>query len=133
MVGLQMEKVIGRGWGASAMYMLRTIVDPSIAYLSVNLFLVITCLNSMFTTQFVAFFVDKYNITPEQTPSDYGKLITLVTTLPLIICLPFFIYSGLTVRDVCRNMSLDKTKQNRNASMFIKSMHDQEDGIGCVS
>lgn len=41
MAGLWGEMYIGRGWGSSATFMLRNVVDPKINYLGVSLFLIL--------------------------------------------------------------------------------------------
>lgn len=54
MMGLFLDQLVGKGWGSSAMFMLRTIVDPKISYLSVNLFMILICINSMITSMSIA-------------------------------------------------------------------------------
>lgn len=64
MVGIYVELFVGRGWGSSALFMLRSMVEPEIAYLSVNLFMLLTSLNATITSETVAFIVKKYDYDP---------------------------------------------------------------------
>jgi hypothetical protein len=69
MAGIHLDNVFVRGWGSSVTYMLRNIVDPSIAYLGVSMFMLLGMVNSLFATGVMAFFVEKYDLDPITTPS----------------------------------------------------------------
>jgi len=42
------------------------------------------------------------NLDPNKTPDEYGYLITALTVLPCLISIPFFLFSGLKMRQIKR-------------------------------
>jgi hypothetical protein len=134
MTGIHLEYFVCRGWGSSAMYMLITIVDPTISYLGVSLFLVLTCINSLISTSVIAFFVGKFDMDPLTTPTEYGNLVTMICCIPLVLSIPFFIYAGLVMRSnkILKIMKgeFNILEDRKCASDYIKSLHNAEDGVG---
>jgi hypothetical protein len=62
MAGIHIDNLFVIGWGSSASYMLRNIVDPKIAYLGVSMFMLLANFNSLLSTMTMAYFVEKYNL-----------------------------------------------------------------------
>jgi formate hydrogenlyase subunit 3/multisubunit Na+/H+ antiporter MnhD subunit len=58
------------------------------------MYICIITINSMFSASFVAFFVEKYTLDPRTTPKEYGYVMTGCCVLPMILCMPFFVYAG---------------------------------------
>lgn len=98
MAGIYLEWFLAKGWTSGALLILRTIVDPSIAYMGISCFIILTSINSMVTTNLLALFVEKYKISPLEAPQEYGELVTAFTIIPCVLCVPFFIYAGLIMR-----------------------------------
>lgn len=121
MVGIYLEVTIGRGWGSSATFMLRNVVDPEIAYLGVSLFLILMCLQTMVTAEVLAWFVNTYDLSPLTTPREYGNLVTSCCVFPLLLSAPFFLYSGFVMRRMKREKMADTEDENKKASIYIKS------------
>jgi hypothetical protein len=102
MTGIYLEYFLAKGWTSGAIFILKTVVHPSITYLSISIFILLTSLNSIVSANIMAFMMDKYDIKPRENPDKYGTLVTLQTTIPLILCVPFFFYGGLIMRNVKR-------------------------------
>jgi hypothetical protein len=102
MTGIYLEFFIGKGWTSGALLILRTVVDPSIAYLGISCFIVLTSINSIVMANGLAWIVSKYNIGPLSNPTEYGNLVTAFTTIPCLICIPFFLYAGVIMRNIKR-------------------------------
>lgn len=45
-----------------------------------------------------------FELSPVQTPTQYGQLITFFTVVPTVLSIPFFYYSGLAMRDIKRKL-----------------------------
>lgn len=107
MVGIYLEVTIGRGWGSSATFMLRNVVDKEIQYLGVSLFLILMCLQTMVTAEVLAYFVNTFDLSPLTTPREYGNLVTSCCVFPLLLSAPFFLYSGFVLRRINRAKRAD--------------------------
>jgi len=77
MTGIYLEYFLSKGWTSGAIFVLKTVVDPSISYLSISLFILLTSINSMLSANIMAFYVEKYDIDPINSPAEYGKLVTM--------------------------------------------------------
>jgi hypothetical protein len=137
MTGIYLEYFIAKGWTSGAMYILRTIVDPSIAYMGISCFIVLTSINSMFTTNLLAIIVQERNIGPLTDPAEYGNLVTCFTTIPCLLCTPFFLYAGLMMRRIKREKLMSGEEnivdENKKASVYMKSLTIAENGTGIIA
>jgi sugar phosphate permease len=100
--GIYGEYFFSKGWTAPAILILKTVVDPSIASLSVSMFLLTANLNAMISARTMGYIVETYNIHPSSSPERFGYLITAMTSIPCLLCAPFFLISGLKMRAIKR-------------------------------
>lgn len=98
MIGIHMHNLVGQGWSSSAILMLKTISDPRVAYLAISFFLVLTSICSVVVSLSTAIIIDIFDLDSIKTPDKFGLMLTLTTTIPLALCLPFFYYSGLNFK-----------------------------------
>jgi hypothetical protein len=103
MTGIYLEWFLAKGWTSGAIYILKIVVDPSISHLSISFFIMLTSVNSFISANIMAYIVEKNDIDPLTTPKEYGTLVTYMTTIPLVVCAPFFIYAGLVMRSIKKN------------------------------
>lgn len=137
MSGVHLEYLISRGWGSTAIFMLKEIVDPSIKSLAISMYVLLISVNSIFSASVMAFFVDLYELEPLTTPKEYGNLVTVFTVAPLILCCPFFMYAGIKVRNMKREKAFfgqeNPIEENKKASAFIKSLGPTETGAAFIA
>lgn len=102
-----MDQLISKGWGSGALYVLRTVVDIKIRYLSVNFFFIMILLNTVFATQTIASIANANNLSPENTPAEYGNMITGLECGALLLSSPFYLMAGLALRKIYKEKNVD--------------------------
>ena len=108
--------------------MLKSIVDPKVAYLGISFFIVLSSLCSLCASQSMAFFINMNDLDSVRTPAEFGRLITYMTSIAIILSLPFFYISGKCMmaknlaEKTLKESSLDKVLESKKASAFIRSI-----------
>jgi MFS family permease len=120
-VGIFLEVTIGRGWNSSVSFMLINVVDPEIAYLGVSLLLILSSVLVLVVAEFNTYYVTEFDIAPLTNPTEYGNLITSCCVFPLLLSVPFFLYSGFVMRNIKRAKMADTEVENKKASIYIKN------------
>lgn len=101
-LGIFLQYFFAKGWTSAAILILKTVVDPSIASLSISMFMLTASLVSTIAAISMGNLAKSNNLNPVETPTAYGELITFFTVVPTVLSIPFFYYSGLAMRDVKR-------------------------------
>lgn len=102
MVGVFGEYFFAKGWKSAAIYILKTVVDPSIASLSVSMFMFTSIISTTVSSVILGYIFENYDIHPSETPEGYGTIITLFTVVPCLLSVPFFYISGDIMRNIKR-------------------------------
>ena len=105
MAGVFLEYFFAKGWTSAAILILKTVVDPSIAPLSVSMFMLTASVVSTVSSQAIGDLTFILNLSPTETPAAYGNLITLFTVVPTLISIPLFFKSGLAMRSIKQQKS----------------------------
>ena len=69
MIGIYLNNVVVQGWSSSAILMLKSIVDPSVATLAISFFQVCASLT-------VALFIDMFDLDSVKEPHGFGLMMT---------------------------------------------------------
>ena len=128
MSGIYLEYFIAKGWTSSAILILKTVVDPSISYMGISMFILLTCINGMIAQNVLAFIMHTYDIHPQESPGDYGLLVTFFTTIPCLICVPFFLHAGCIMKKIKKQNIVEGVEdkagvQKREADYFKYSVN----------
>ena len=121
--GVYLEYFFAKGWTAPAILILKTVVDQSVQQLSVAMFLLTTNLVNTIAAYTMGYLATKYNLHPTDSPRKYGQLITILTTVPCALSAPFFLISGLKMRNLKRQkiaMGELKKENMKDDANFIK-------------
>jgi len=93
-VGLICQYTFGKGWSGPAISMLQTVVPPQIKGTAVAMFMFFSAILSSFTSIIIGGVTTSFNLSPEDTPRQYGLVIALMVISPSIISIPFFYLAG---------------------------------------
>lgn len=125
MIGIHLNNIVGQGWSGSAILMLKSIVDPSVATLAISFFQVLLCMTQVCSSLTVALFIDMFGLDSLKTPHGFGLLMTGQTVGPIVICVPFFYAAGLivvnkkTAEKMLKQTEEDRVLESYEASAFI--------------
>lgn len=95
MYGIYFEFFLAKGWTSCAILALKTVVDPSISYLGISMFIIVQCLNQMVAANIMAYIIRIFDLNPIDNQLYYGYLVTAMTTIPCLLCCPFFLCAGV--------------------------------------
>lgn len=134
MYGIYLEFFIAKGWPSCAILAIKTVCDPEIAYLGISMFIIIQCLNQMVAANIMAFVIKKLSLDPISTKQKYSLLITANTTIPCILCCPFFICAGVSMirkrKQLEKELGKQKVELMRKFEMsFMKNFFGGETGM----
>ena len=116
--GVICQLVIAKGWTAPAVLILKTVVDPSISSLAIAMFLLVTnVVNS--AASLVMGYVSR-DVDPVMSPHKYGIEVSAFTIIPCALSLPFFLFSGLKMRNIKlenkKKMTDEDIKQDKDVT-----------------
>ena len=130
MIGIFLEFFLAKGWPSCAILSLKTVVDPTISYLGISMFIIVQCLNQMVASNVMAHLVNKFDVSPSSKDPDvrqqYGYIMTAMTTIPCLICVPFFFIAGLKMRQIKKGQEKGLKKEEiialrRRDTVFISN------------
>lgn len=127
MAGIHLHNLTAQGWSSTAIFMLKTIVDPKVAYLGISFFMVLTSVTQVVASQSMALFIGIYDLDAVKTPAGFGRLLTLITVITMSLSVPFFYISGKRIvaktraEQQLRMSTRDRVLESKKASAFIRS------------
>lgn len=92
--GIYCEYFLAKGWTSSAMLILSRVVDPEIAYLGINTFIVLGVINQAITPQIIAKILGNKEFKVVEDSHESGMILFYACTIPLLLCCPFFYIAG---------------------------------------
>ena len=89
-----MEYALAKGWSGPAISMLQTVVQPQIKSTAVAMFMFFSAILQSFSSVLIGGVTTSMNLSPEETPKQFGIVIACVTITPSFLSIPFFYFAG---------------------------------------
>ena len=108
--------------------MLKSIVDPRVAYLAISFFNLLSCVSSVCASQSMAFFIGYYDLDSIRTPAYFGWLISTMAIITIFISVPLFYIAGKQIiaqkhrGKVLKMTEVESVQQSNKASEFFRSI-----------
>lgn len=117
--GIVGEYFLARGWTSLTVYMLQTVVDPSIKGITVAMYLWFKTIVGAIAPLAFEKLYSYYDASPVDNKQGFGNLMSVMTIIPCAISIPLFYVGGLKYKDI--KIEIEKTKSQTIIEPLLES------------
>jgi uncharacterized membrane protein len=111
--GFFIQQVLAKGWTAPALLMLRGVVPPEVASLSIGIFLLVVSVDYSISIEVIQEVVTAYNFDLACCNGSYGDLVFWFCAIPAGLAIPLFYFAGRTSQGL-QEQKVDRGQMTEN-------------------